>query len=228
MYGAMFDPVTLGIAVNLGAGGATDARLRHELTHLMVSQVTRGNHVPAWFDEGLATLGAVMRDSRSSIDDHVAGVGIAAGGMVPLDAIATLAGWHAAYSDLGRPLYAYAALSVQDIERRIGLRNVIRILDAVGRGERFDDAYRTISGENLGAGSLSLLASINLLLPFQFLDNLVQLVEPCIPELSVPLDPCRLLIQSAQAELAGPHAPDLLRGDEPRLLQDADVLLHAR
>src|SRR6202040_4488476 len=74
----------------------------------------------------------------------------------------------------------------------------------------------------------SLLASIDLLLPFQFLDNLVQLVETCVPELAVPLDPCRLFLQPAQAELAGPHAPDLLRGDEPRLLQDADMLLHAR
>src|ERR671913_2384886 len=80
----------------------------------------------------------------------------------------------------------------------------------------------------MGVGSLSLLASINLLLPFQFLDNLVQLVEPCLPELAVPLDPCRLFIQSAQAQLAGPHAPDLRRGDEPGVLQDADVLLHAR
>src|SRR5687767_1106180 len=80
----------------------------------------------------------------------------------------------------------------------------------------------------MGVGSLSLLASINLLLPFQFLDNLVQLVEPCIPELAVPSDPCRLFVQSAQAEPAGPHAPDLRGGDEPRLLQDADVLLHAR
>src|SRR5436190_10760342 len=80
----------------------------------------------------------------------------------------------------------------------------------------------------MGVGSLSLLASINLLLPFQFLDNLVQLVEPCIPEPAVPLDPCRFFIQSAPAEPAGPHAPDLRRGDEPRLLQDADVLLHAR
>src|SRR6187402_1712202 len=80
----------------------------------------------------------------------------------------------------------------------------------------------------MGVGSLSLLASINLLLPFQFLDNLVQLVEPCIPKLTVALDPCRLFIQSAQTEPAGPHAPDLRRGDEPRLLQDADVLLHAR
>src|SRR5215468_8364446 len=77
-------------------------------------------------------------------------------------------------------------------------------------------------------GSLSLLASIDLLLPFQLLDNLVQLVETCVPELAVPLDPCRLFLQSARADLAGPHAPDLLRGDEPGLLQDTDVLLHAR
>src|SRR5579862_3096541 len=73
----------------------------------------------------------------------------------------------------------------------------------------------------MGVDSLSLLASIALLLPFQFLDNLVQLVEPRGPELAVPLDPRRLFLQTAPAEPAGPHAPDLLRGDEPRLLQNA-------
>src|SRR6188474_3836996 len=36
----------------------------------------------------------------------------------------------------------------------------------------------------MGAGSLSLLASIDLLLPLQFLDNVVQLVESCVPELA--------------------------------------------
>src|SRR5436190_2336832 len=90
------------------------------------------------------------------------------------------------------------------------------------------DFRSTVARFFMGVGSLSLLASIDLLLPFQFLDNVVQLVEACVPELAVPLDPCRLFLQSAQAELAGPHAPDLLRGDESRLLQDADVLLHAR
>src|SRR5919204_1216567 len=80
----------------------------------------------------------------------------------------------------------------------------------------------------IGVTSLALLASIDLLLPFQFLDNPVQLVEACAPELAIPLDPGRLFLQSARADLAGPHAPDLLRGDEPDLLQDADVLLHAR
>src|SRR5215467_522486 len=79
----------------------------------------------------------------------------------------------------------------------------------------------------MGVGSLSLLASIDLLLPFQVLDNLVQLVEACVPEPAVPLDPCRFFLQSAQAELAGSHAPDFFRDDEPRLLQDADVLFHA-
>src|SRR5580765_406874 len=58
----------------------------------------------------------------------------------------------------------------------------------------------------MGVGSPSLLASIDLLLPFQFVDNFVQLVEACVPELPVPLDPRRLFLQSAQAELAGPHA----------------------
>src|SRR5206468_4014401 len=55
----------------------------------------------------------------------------------------------------------------------------------------------------------SLLSCIGFLLPFQFLDNLVQLVEARTPELAVPFDPGRLLLQSAQAELAGPHAPNL-------------------
>src|SRR4029453_14210273 len=90
------------------------------------------------------------------------------------------------------------------------------------------DVRSVVVGFFMSVGSLSLPASIELLLPFQFLDNLVQLVEARVPKLAVPLDPCRLFLQSAQAELAGPHAPDLLRGDEPRLFQDADVFLHAR
>src|SRR3954468_21039884 len=51
----------------------------------------------------------------------------------------------------------------------------------------------------IGAESLSFFAFIDFLLPFQVLDNLVQLVEACGPELAISLDPCRLLLQSAQA-----------------------------
>src|SRR5262245_50339146 len=90
------------------------------------------------------------------------------------------------------------------------------------------DFRSAVVGFFRGRGSLSLLASIGLLLPFQLLDDPLQLVEASVPALAIPLDPCRLFLQPVLAERAGPHAPDLLRGDEPRLLQDADVLLHPR
>src|SRR2546426_11598067 len=72
------------------------------------------------------------------------------------------------------------------------------------------------------------ISFIALLLACEFLDNLVQIVEAFARAVAVPLEPHRLFLQSARAQLARPHAPDLLRGDEPRLLQNADVLLHAR
>src|SRR5262245_60161010 len=90
------------------------------------------------------------------------------------------------------------------------------------------DLRSVVVGFFMSVGSLSLLASIGRLLPSQFGDNLVQLIEACGPELTMPLEPSGLFFQSVQAELARSHAPDLLRGDEPRLLQDADVLLHPR
>src|SRR4029079_16644715 len=50
------------------------------------------------------------------------------------------------------------------------------------------DFRSTVMGFFMGVGSLSLLAAIGLLLPFQFLDHFVQLVEAGVPELAVPLD----------------------------------------
>src|ERR1044071_7497292 len=79
-----------------------------------------------------------------------------------------------------------------------------------------------------GPGSLSILGFIALLLSGEFFDNLVQRVEACVPAPAVPLEPRRLFLQSAPAQPALSHPPDFLRGDEPRLLQNADVLLHAR
>ena len=60
------------------------------------------------------------------------------------------------------------------------------------------DVRSTVVRFFMGVASLSLVASIDLLLPLQFLDDLVQLVEACVPELAVPLDPCRLFVESAR------------------------------
>src|SRR5262249_9977465 len=75
------------------------------------------------------------------------------------------------------------------------------------------DVRSVVVGFFMVVGSVSFLASIGFLLPFQFFDNLVQLGEPCVPELAVTFEPSRLFLQPARAEFAGPHATDLLRGD---------------
>ena len=70
-------------------------------------------------------------------------------------------------------------------------------------------------------------SSIGLLLLFQFLNDLVELAVACVPELVIPLDPCRHFLETAGADSAGPDAADLLGDDESRLFEDADVLPHA-
>src|ERR1043166_5077881 len=79
-----------------------------------------------------------------------------------------------------------------------------------------------------GPGLPSILAFIALYLSGEFLDNLVQRREPFAPPPAVALEPRRLSLQAARAQPPRPHASDFLRRDEPRLLQHADVLLHAR
>src|SRR5262245_11184006 len=90
------------------------------------------------------------------------------------------------------------------------------------------DVRSVVARFSVGVGSLVVIAFIDRLLPLELLDDLVQLVEARVPESAMPLHPGRLFLESTRAERAGPHAPDLRRGDEPGLLQDPDVLAHAR
>src|SRR6185312_2088208 len=76
--------------------------------------------------------------------------------------------------------------------------------------------------------SFSFLAANDLLLDFQFLDHIVQLIEASCPHLPIALDPGGFFLQPALAEPAGAHPADLLRNHQPRPLQDAHMLLHAR
>src|SRR5262245_4243634 len=90
------------------------------------------------------------------------------------------------------------------------------------------DVRSTVVRFFVAVGSSSLFSTIDFFLSFQCLDNRVQRLEACAPEMLVSLDPrCRFL-QSTHAERTGPHATDLLRGDEPHLFQDAHVFLYSR
>src|ERR1700691_1397791 len=70
-------------------------------------------------------------------------------------------------------------------------------------------ASRSTPVRFMAAGLPSFPSGICLLLAFQVLDNLVQRVEACAPELAVPLDPGGLFFQRARAKPAGSDAPGL-------------------
>src|SRR5215472_12003915 len=89
------------------------------------------------------------------------------------------------------------------------------------------DVRSTVVRSIVVVSSAALRVSIVLLLPSSLRDDLLQLVEPCIPDPALLLDPRRLVLEAARAEPAGPHPPDLLGRDEAGLLQHPDVLAHA-
>lgn len=136
------------------------AAIEHELVHLMVRELTAGNAIPVWLEEGIATV--LEQESApgaiATQDERLAGLAVAASGATSLEDLQTLADWHRAYARIGRPLYAFSANAVRSVTARSGFDGLVRILGAVGGGERFDDAYRTLAGESPAAISLRLAA----------------------------------------------------------------------
>jgi hypothetical protein len=154
-YGGIFDRPTLTIALNWSAASRDrmSAAISHELTHLMVRDMTHGAAVPTWLDEGLAAVveqgapgGAIFLG-----DEELSGRALAASGAVALEDLTALRDWHAAYARFGRPLYAHAANAVRAMQARVGWDRLVAVLADVSRGTRFDAAYLAESGETVGA-----------------------------------------------------------------------------
>src|SRR4051794_8396572 len=74
--------------------------------------------------------------------------------------------------------------------------------------------------------SAALGVSIVPLLLSSLRDDLLQPVEPRVPQPALLLDPRGLVLETPRAEPARPHPPDLLGRDELGVLQHPDVLPH--
>ncbi len=161
-YGGIFDRPTLTIAVNWGASGTSrmNAAIAHELTHLMTSEIG-GSAVPAWLDEGVATV--VEQEANAAFDwsseEELVGRAVAASGAVTLAQLQSVADFHAAYGRLDRPLYAFAADAVRAMRTRIGWDGVVRVLAAVGAGQDVAVAYESAAREPLAQLERHLAAS---------------------------------------------------------------------
>jgi hypothetical protein len=154
-YGGIFDRGTLTIAVNWGAAGSSrmNAAIAHELSHLMVRDITGTRDIPAWLDEGLATV--MEQEAPGALawnaDEELTGRAVAASGAVTLAQVESLADFHSAYARLDRALYTFAADAVRTMRDRIGWDGVVSVLASIGRGQSFADAYRVAAGESVAA-----------------------------------------------------------------------------
>jgi EAL domain-containing protein (putative c-di-GMP-specific phosphodiesterase class I) len=124
--------------------------VRHELTHALVHEIVGVNaSLPAWFDEGLATL--AERDGGATVGARGTAValGILTAGKTTLDDLDQQAQWAQRNAALDGQAYSVAAEAVRHLELRVTHDGLIRMLDAIGGGSTFGAAYLAEAGETI-------------------------------------------------------------------------------
>ncbi|HET8569194.1 MAG TPA: hypothetical protein VFM93_09430 [Candidatus Limnocylindria bacterium] len=145
--GGVLDRASRAIAVNWQrvAHERPITIIRHELVHLMTRQILgREADVPAWFDEGLAVLGQREAGASKTVsDDHVAGA-VLASRRLTLAQLVTAESWLRAAA-AGPEAYAVAGAAADTLRREAGSEGVVRLLESVGRGRSFEEAFAEVT-----------------------------------------------------------------------------------
>jgi len=126
------------------------AIVRHELTHALVHEIVGVNtSLPAWFDEGLATL--MERDGGATTGARGTAVAleILTAGKTTLGDLDQQTQWAQRNAELDGQAYSVAAEAVRLLELRVSHDGLVRMLDAVGGGSTFAAAYLAESGETI-------------------------------------------------------------------------------
>lgn len=119
------------------------ALLTHEVAHVMVARAARGNPVPRWFNEGVATVAAREWGLEDRARYALAVVGRGASSVAELDEGFRVGGKSASRS------YALSAALVRWMRGRHGEDVTARILGRIGSGEPFDSAILHATGTPL-------------------------------------------------------------------------------
>lgn len=144
--------------------------LRHELTHLMVFQVTATNfrNVPAWLNEGTARLEELTVPGRNSIaiSDRYGAASMAANNLLYSFAdITDQNQWNSRAGLLKTYQYYEAAEAVQFLRDDLSAASVLRIFDTIARGAIFPTAYSTVAGKPFDTFSAAFPARVRALAP---------------------------------------------------------------
>jgi EAL domain-containing protein (putative c-di-GMP-specific phosphodiesterase class I) len=140
------------IAINLQnvAKDKDFAIVRHELAHALVHEIVGVNaSLPAWFDEGLATLMERDGGPTSAARSAAVALGILSAGKTTLGDLDQQTQWAQRNAALDGEAYTVAAEAVRHLELRLTHDGLIRMLDAIGGGSTFASAYLAEAGETI-------------------------------------------------------------------------------
>src|SRR5437870_1025716 len=127
------------------------AIVRHELTHALVHETIGVDAtLPAWFDEGLATLEERAGSSTSGARGSAVALSVLTAGKTTLGDLEQGTQWVQQNAALDGQAYSVAAEAVRLLEQRVSHEGLIRILQAVHGGSTFGAAYASEAGESIG------------------------------------------------------------------------------
>ena len=153
--------VTIGIPPNASGLDWGKGAITHELTHLVVHQVTFNpyNSMPTWLDEGLAMtsegeLDAQFLDTLSSAISNDA-----------LISVRSLASPFSAYSYEAILSYAESAEVVTYLIDTYGRDKMFQLLNAFAQGSGYDEALTAVYGLNMDTLNAAWLVSLDAAVP---------------------------------------------------------------
>ena len=151
--GGVAFPRQSAVVVNWEAarGDTSLSLLRHELTHVLVHQTAGfGMDMPAWFDEGLATLAERETAADPLSDARAASTTLAllAQGRVSLTSLASSRDWAIRNAELDGRAYSVAADAVALLRETGGIDGLRSLLER-SRVAGFGDAFGALRGESV-------------------------------------------------------------------------------
>ncbi len=124
---------------------------RHELTHMMIDEITGDESVPAWLNEGSARLEEFTVPGaqwRRVLDQHRAVSMTINGRQLSTSELTSQGTWNSRQGLVSTYQYAEASQIVQLLRNDIGLAGQMQILRLLGAGRTFEEAYGAVTGRS--------------------------------------------------------------------------------
>ncbi len=124
---------------------------RHELTHMMIDEITGDAAVPAWLNEGSARLAEFTIPGAQwirAVNQHRA-VSLAVNNkQLSTDALTSQGSWNSREGLMSTYQYAEASQIVQVLRNEIGIAAQMQILSLIGAGRTFEESYAAVTGRS--------------------------------------------------------------------------------